>query len=77
MRMPADLTYPRGGMLAFLGALIPVLASLYVGIGTLVDLSAAAHKARVVKRVWARFKEERAQIDDKDPELGGEGQATD
>ncbi|WP_460002982.1 hypothetical protein [Microbacterium xylanilyticum] len=57
-------------MLAFLGALIPVLASLYVGIGTLVDLSAAAHKARVVKRVWARFKEERAQIDDKDPELG-------
>ena len=69
MRMPADLTYPRG-MLAFLGALIPVLASLYVGIGTLVDLSAAAHKARVVKRVWARFKEERAQIDDKDPELG-------
>ncbi|MBN9155823.1 hypothetical protein [Microbacterium sp.] len=57
-------------MLAFLGALVPVLASLYVGIGTLVDLSAAAHKARVVKRVWARFNEGRAQIDDKDPELG-------
>ena len=64
----APRRYPRG-MLAFLGALIPVLASLYVGIGTLIDLSTQSHKARAARRVWAQYEKECAAVQDGDPRV--------
>lgn len=56
-------------MLAFLGALIPVLASLYVGIGTLVDLSTQSHKSRAARRVWAQYEKDCAAVQDGDPRV--------
>lgn len=56
-------------MLAFFGALIPVLASLYVGIGTLVDLSSQSHRARAARRVWAQYEAGVAAVEDGDPRV--------
>lgn len=57
-------------MLAFLGALVPVLASLWVGAGTLRDLSKQSHNARVAERLWAQYNLDRGAIEDTDPKLG-------
>ncbi|MFB4350424.1 hypothetical protein [Microbacterium sp. CR_7] len=56
-------------MLAFFGALVPVLAALYVGIGTLIDLSAQDHKARAARRVWAQYEAGVAAVQDGDPRV--------
>lgn len=57
-------------MLAILAALVPVLASLWVAGGTLVDHARQAHEARVAARVWGQYTRDVEAIADGTPNLG-------